>query len=139
VKPVEFRRAASADVSDAFDWYEQERPGLGGEFLQELDRTIERIRSGPQQYQIKYRVLRSAKLRRFPYRVFYREADDHVVIVGCIHGHRSPRVWQRRKWSIGGGTVPRRLTSGWSRRAVIPVQTARTRPTRNPLGMDYDL
>lgn len=96
MKPILFRRVVSVEVSETFDWYESERPGLGGEFLQELDRTIETIRSGPQLFQKRHRDLRSAKLHRFPYRVFYQELDDRIIVVACVHGHRSPKVWQRR-------------------------------------------
>lgn len=96
MKSVELRRGASADVSEAFAWYEGQERGLGGEFLVEFDAALDRIRAAPLQYQVRYRDLRSAKLRRFPYRVFYRDTPKCVVVVGCIHGNRDPVTWHAR-------------------------------------------
>lgn len=63
--------AANADVEAAFVWYENERPGLGLDFLDELRAAYGRIVDGP----LKYRDLRSgirrALLRRFPYAVYF--------------------------------------------------------------------
>ena len=42
---------AEQDVGAAFVWYENERPGLGQEFLAELRAAYERIASGPLGYQ----------------------------------------------------------------------------------------
>jgi hypothetical protein len=35
------------DVEAAFEWYENERPGLGVEFLDELRTAYQRITDGP--------------------------------------------------------------------------------------------
>jgi len=46
---------ADLDVEAAFDWYENQRPGLGVEFLDQLRATYDRIAGGP----LKYQELRS--------------------------------------------------------------------------------
>ena len=40
--------------------------------------------------------LRHMILRKFPFVVFYREADDSVVIYAIAHGRRQPDYWKDR-------------------------------------------
>lgn len=35
-----FRPAAAGDVEDGFQWYEDQRLGLGDEFLEEVERVV---------------------------------------------------------------------------------------------------
>jgi hypothetical protein len=55
------------DVEAAFEWYENEQPRLGVEFLEELRATYKRIADGPLKYQELRGGIRRALLRRFPY------------------------------------------------------------------------
>jgi len=41
------RPAAAADIEDAFLWYEQQRPGLGADFLRTVDGALAAIQSSP--------------------------------------------------------------------------------------------
>jgi plasmid stabilization system protein ParE len=90
------RPAAAADVEDAFVWYEQQRPGLGSEFLKVLDEGLASIRRGPQLHRVVHRDTRSFLVPRFPYGVYYRIYPDLLVVVACMHGRRNPRRWQSR-------------------------------------------
>ncbi len=56
------RPAAAADIDDAFLWYEQQRPGLGAEFLQTVDSALSAIRSNPQLHAVIHRNTRRALL-----------------------------------------------------------------------------
>lgn len=89
--------AADADVVAAFGWYENETPGLGGEFLDELRAAYGRIADGS----LKYRDLRSgirrALLRRFPYAVYFAVEESTIVILAVLHAHRDPAAWQGRR------------------------------------------
>ena len=90
------RPAAAADIDEAFLWYERRRPGLGEEFLVELQAALQDIAARPSLHAVIHRNTRRALLRRFPYGVFYRIYDDVVVIVACMHGQRDPRRWRSR-------------------------------------------
>ncbi len=96
MKRVLYRPAAAADVEDGFNWYEQQREGLGAKFLEEVNAATIRLQRSPAAYPIRFRETRAAPLPRFPYTLYYRIADDQVVVVGCIHGRRSPRIWRSR-------------------------------------------
>ena len=53
---LEFRPEASADVAEAFSWYEAQRPGLGAEFEAELDHTLRLITTMPAMGRIVHRI-----------------------------------------------------------------------------------
>jgi toxin ParE1/3/4 len=88
--------AADAEVEAVFSWYENESPGLGLEFLDELRAAYGRIVDGP----LKYRDLRSGirrvLLRRFPYAAYFAVEETTIVVLAVLHAHRDPAAWQRR-------------------------------------------
>jgi toxin ParE1/3/4 len=97
VKPHIFRPVAAADVEAVHRWYEQERAGLGAEFLVEAGRTVAAVVALPETYPAIHRDTRRALIRRFPYGLLYRIVDDLVVFVGCFHTSRAPATWKRRR------------------------------------------
>jgi len=88
---------ADLDVEAAFEWYENERPGLGLEFLDELRATYNRIADGPLKYQELRGGIRRALLKRFPYAVYFAIEGEVVVVVAVLHASRDPAEWQRRR------------------------------------------
>lgn len=90
------RPAAAADIEDAFVWYEQQRLGLGSEFLKIVDDALTAIQRSPQLHPVIHRNTRRVLLRRFPYGIYYRIYPDQIVVVACMHGRRNPRRWQSR-------------------------------------------
>jgi toxin ParE1/3/4 len=93
---VLYKAAAEAEIDDAFGTYEQQRLGLGLEFLDELARIEGHLRANPALYQ---RIeghqlagdLRRAVLRRFPYGLFYVVEAGQVIVLACFHLHRDPQ------------------------------------------------
>src|SRR5688572_2859264 len=73
---IVIRPAAAADIEDAFLWYEQQRPGLGSEFLSTVDDALQVIQRAPQRHPVIHRNTRRALLPRFPYDVYYRTYSD---------------------------------------------------------------
>lgn len=96
MKQVIFRREASADVREAYRWYEQQEPGLGAEFREQLRLAVQRLSENPHGYRVLIRDTRRARLKRFPYSVFFRIYPDAVVVVAVMHMRRHPRSWQQR-------------------------------------------
>ena len=93
---LEFRPEASADVAEAFSWYEAQRPGLGTEFEAELDGTLGLIKAMPAAGRVVYRTLRRALVRRFPFAIYYVLGGDLIEVRAVLHGSRHPRTWRRR-------------------------------------------
>lgn len=91
------RPDAAAEIEEAHFWYERQRPGLGGEFLDAVLVVIEVLRESPRRYRVVHRDTRRANLRRFPYGVYYRMIDADVVVIACFHGSRDPHRGRRRE------------------------------------------
>jgi plasmid stabilization system protein ParE len=90
------RPKARADFDEAFDWYEQQRTGLGVEFAERVHAAFESISAMPELHAPIYRDVRRALVRRFPYSVIYRIRGDQVVVLAVFHNKRDPRTWQSR-------------------------------------------
>jgi len=43
-----------------------------------------------------HRDTRRAKVRKFPYNVFFRVQADRVEVIAVLHGRRDPSVWKGR-------------------------------------------
>ncbi|MGH7311657.1 MAG: type II toxin-antitoxin system RelE/ParE family toxin [Candidatus Rokuibacteriota bacterium] len=97
MKQVVVRPAAAADIEDAYQWYESQRPGLGDEFLAALRLTRDRVLEHPEAFPALHRDTRRALIpQRFPYGLFFRIHGETIVVVACMHAKRGPRQWQRR-------------------------------------------
>ena len=90
------RPRAAADIEDAHSWYESQRRGLGGEFLDAISAVFAVLRESPQRYRVVHRDTRRANVRRFPFGVFYRIIGEDVVVIACFHARRDPRSWRGR-------------------------------------------
>jgi len=88
------RPEAEAEMSNAFDWYEDRVSGLGSEFLLCVDAVFNTILRKPQQFPHIHRIVRRALVRRFPYEVFFVEDDERVVVLSVFHAKRNPKSWQ---------------------------------------------
>jgi len=94
--PLIIRPEAELDMEAGIEWYEKQRSGLGIEFLIEVERVFDRIADNPVLYASEYRSIRRAKIKRFPYIVYYRLINQSVEVVAVQHGHRHPFRWQIR-------------------------------------------
>ncbi|MEH1979211.1 type II toxin-antitoxin system RelE/ParE family toxin [Nostoc sp.] len=93
---VVFRPEVREELNDAYSWYESQKPGLGDEFLDSVDETVNRISQMPESYLIVYGDIRRAVVRRFPYAVYYRIVSSRVIVTAIFHGRRDPKSWQTR-------------------------------------------
>ena len=91
------RRQAKSDLRHAGQWYEGQSPGLGREFVAEVEAALNRIVENPLQYQTVYREVRRAIPHKFPYGVFYRIERNDIVVFAIVYLHRDPTSWQDRQ------------------------------------------
>ena len=92
------RSAAHLDIMVLAEFYEQERSGLGHDFLREVDAIFSLFRRQPYLGQRidGHPELRGFQLKRFPYRVIYHLANNEVTILAVAHQRRRPESWQDR-------------------------------------------
>jgi toxin ParE1/3/4 len=92
IKPL-----AEADATEAANWYNSKRVGLGEEFLLALEAEINAISRNPHQFNVVYNHIRRALIGRFPYGVFFIIENEKVHVLAIIHNHRNPKVWKKRR------------------------------------------
>jgi plasmid stabilization system protein ParE len=85
------RDKATQDLTDACEWYESKRSGLGSEFLADAASTFEKIEQLPESYPVYHRGARRALMRRFPYKVFFIVNGESVVVLRVLHASRDHR------------------------------------------------
>lgn len=94
--PIGLRDEAQFEFDAAFDWYDEQRAGLGTEFVSEIQTVFNRIAATPLIHQVVFADIRKAVVRRFPYCVFYRVDPDRVEVIAVFHSKRDPTIWQGR-------------------------------------------
>lgn len=80
------------------------RVGLGEEFLSSVDACLERIRRWPGACAVVHEGYRRSLIRRFPYAVFYDQAEATVMVYAVFHTSRDPDKWRQRIGGFGTGT-----------------------------------
>lgn len=91
-----FTSEADDDISHAYDWYEDQRTGLGEEFLEVVQVCVKEICREPLLYQKTQKNYRRARLRKFPYFVVFKYERGTVKIISVWHAARNPDVLRSR-------------------------------------------
>lgn len=89
-REIAFRRVARSEFDEAIAWYEGERAGLGVEFREAVERTLEVIARPPEMFRCFQGEVRRAVMRRFPYAIHFLNEDGRIVVVAVFHCHRDP-------------------------------------------------
>ncbi len=92
------RPEAEADITNAAIWYESREPGLGLQFLSDIQQAIIRALHDPRAF-LRLRKnpdVRRILAKRFPYRVFFILRTDALVVFAVIHAARRERFWRER-------------------------------------------
>jgi plasmid stabilization system protein ParE len=98
---VRFEDEAEAEYRAAARWYDERRIGLGLDFLNAVDATIDHIVRSPHAGAPVKRLardleVRRAPVKRFPYHVVYLEFDSTIHVLAVAHDRRKPGYWKRR-------------------------------------------
>ncbi len=90
--------AVERELRDAMEWYEDQRVGLGAEFLAAVDAALGSIGESPERFAAwpENARFRRFVLRRFPYLVFYHLPSGEPQIVAIAHSMRRPGYWAAR-------------------------------------------
>jgi len=88
--PLRIRSEATAELNAAWNWYENQRDGLGDDLLGCVDAAFAAIARAPEGYARVDGLIRRALVRRFPYVVLFREYPDYVEILAVFHTSRDP-------------------------------------------------
>jgi plasmid stabilization system protein ParE len=93
---VVFHAAAQAELEEATHYYDQQQPGLGDEFAEEVRRTLERIQQLPDAWTRLTEQVRRCRTNRFPYGVVYAVRGAEILVLAVMHLRRKPGFWADR-------------------------------------------
>jgi plasmid stabilization system protein ParE len=93
---VSLSRLARQDLRQARDYYDQQRAGLGRRWVLAVVDALDAIVARPGSFPVVHADLRRAIVKRFPYGVFFRTAQEDIRVVAILHLHRDPGTWRRR-------------------------------------------
>lgn len=94
--PLVFQAGVRDEIDEAYTWYEDQRQGLGEDFLAAIQVVLDRIESAPEIHAPIYQAVRHGRLKRFPYAVYYRIEPDRIAVIAIHHSKRNPKTWQSR-------------------------------------------
>lgn len=98
MKPLVLHSDAIAELDGAVGYYQDQRPGLGLDFLSTVERALSKIQQHPEfGTPYKIRGLRRYVLQRFPFLIFYAELEDCIWIMAIAHSKRKPDYWRKRQ------------------------------------------
>jgi hypothetical protein len=82
------------DIQEAKIWYKEQKEGLEGEFAFAIEKAIEQILKTPSAYSTRYKNIRIAHPKKFPYNIhFYIDEDlKTVVFTAIVHNKRNPKL-----------------------------------------------
>ena len=91
---IEIFQTATADLQNAYDWYEEQSIGLGERFATEVDEYLILVSNNPYQFAVQFSGrYRFALLHHFPFRIVYSidEVNGIVYISSIFHTSRNPQ------------------------------------------------
>ncbi len=98
MKPVIIHSEAIEELDGAVVYYEDQKVGLGLDFLIEVEQALDKIQQNPNLGAVyKLTGLRRYVIQRFPFLVFYAELEDCIWVAAIAHGKRRPDYWRQRQ------------------------------------------
>lgn len=85
-----YTNRAKDDLELAFVWYEQQRYGLGHEFLDCVQASVATIVAMPKLFARHHENFRRALIRRFPFAIFYTIEGEGIVIHAVFDNRQDP-------------------------------------------------
>lgn len=96
MRPTVFHPLAETDFAEGVEFYAKRSRRLAAGFADAVDDALAFVRSRPEAGTPLRGGLRSWLLRRFPYRLIYREEPDRIYILAVAHHRRRPEYWRDR-------------------------------------------
>jgi plasmid stabilization system protein ParE len=84
-------------AKEAYEWYDEQQPGLGITFLRELRDCRDNLESRPEAYQKIKKNYRQLVLHTFPYVIVFEIIKNEVVVYAVFHTSRNPKKKFSRK------------------------------------------
>ena len=87
---------AEQDLDESKEYYDQQKIGLGDEFISEIVEKFELIKQNPKQFPIQYKKMQKATLDRFSFGIFYIVKNLTIYVLGIFHSSSNPKTMKDR-------------------------------------------
>ncbi|MBP6506240.1 MAG: type II toxin-antitoxin system RelE/ParE family toxin [Opitutaceae bacterium] len=93
---VVLHREADREFTEAAQYYERQRSGLGADFIAAVDEAMVDLEQFPLRWRVIADGVRRGLLRRFPYAFYYWEKPpgEELEILSIVHSKRHPLHWR---------------------------------------------
>ena len=89
---------ALRDLHEAYLWYEEQRTGLGDDFLGCFEAALNEALKRPKLYPVRFDTFRRVLVRRFPYAIYFEHDEKTVFVHYEFHCSQHPaRLSERLK------------------------------------------
>lgn len=88
---VLYTERSEIDIEIAYDWYNLQVSGLGDDFLDSIEDSIDQISNHPDMFQVRYSVFRGCPIKRFPFVIYYTVEEDFIVIHSVFDSRQNPK------------------------------------------------
>lgn len=92
----DFHPDAQRELQAAVDYYDAINQELGDAFLDEVERSLERIVKFPEAWAQLSVNTRRCRTVGFPYGIVYQIQGDRILVVAFMHLQRKPNYWADR-------------------------------------------
>ena len=94
--PYRFLTPAEEEMTEAALFYEAASSQLGIDFLDDVQRAIDRLREFPHAGEAVTSDVRQTLLHRFPFSLIYTIEENLIVVIAVAHHGRRSGYWQSR-------------------------------------------
>lgn len=94
---LSIHEVAEAEINEAADFYDLESPGLGGVFLDEIQRAFQSIVDFADAAPVIRGCVRRRIVAKFPYSLIYSTRGTEIRILAVAHHKRRPCYWRGRR------------------------------------------
>lgn len=91
-----FLKPAERELLEASLFYETASVGLGTQFLDDIERILNRVRAHPHVGNVVAGNLRRSLLHRFPFSIIYSVEANEILVIAVAHFGRRPGYWENR-------------------------------------------
>ncbi len=98
MRTITFLVEAEEEMNASAQYYNQQSSGLGLDFLEEIDKSLQHIEKSPEKWPSYEQNIHKYNIRRFPFSIFYifEKNIDKIIIIAVAHQKRKPGYWKQR-------------------------------------------
>jgi toxin ParE1/3/4 len=93
---IKFHSEARKEFFEAAEYYEDQVVGLGGDFIDEVEKVLDVIGQQPASGTKITKIERRFLVSRFPYGIIYSVEEDRITIFAVMNLRRKPGYWKSR-------------------------------------------